>query len=696
MFPAALAVAQESPGGTGAAPEQVVITGSAKAQRVADAPSAITVIDAAAVRQAGPMVNLSEVMGRVPGLVVNNRNNYAQDLQISARGFGARAGFGVRGLRLYTDGIPATMPDGQGQVAHVDLAGAARIEVLRGPFSVLYGNSSGGVIALFSAPATARELELALDAGSFGLQQARVRFGAPMGEGFDVQAGASVMASEGFREHSAAHRTLANVRLGWTGSNDTVTVIANHQTLRADDPLGLDREQFNADPDQTTPQALQFDTRKTVTQTQAGASWTHRIAADTAWREITAMAYAGQRGVSQFLAIAPAVQGNPRHGGGFVDFDRRYSGFDLRTRFGWDTADLVLGATLETQKDDRRGYENFIGEGDDAVLGVRGRLRRNEVNEARTREGYAQVDWRATEQAAVTAGVRTGRVSLRSTDHFLDNGDDSGDLAFSYTNPVIGLRFKPTPGLTLHASAARGFESPTLGELAYRADGETGFNTALQPQSSRQVELGSKWRSAAVDVDAAVFLIDTRNEIGVQTNAGGRQSFQNVGDTRRKGAELGATWRIAPAWRAQLALTWLDARYRDGFLVCAGVPCFEPTLPVPAGNRVAGTSTGSAWAEIAWRTDPNGEFAAEWRASGKTAVNDSNADFAGGWGIAGLRYTRHWATAWGRLELIGRVDNLLDRRYAGSVIVNEANGRYFESAEPRNWWIGLRLQPALN
>ncbi|OYU98419.1 MAG: iron transporter, partial [Burkholderiales bacterium PBB5] len=139
LLPVAAAMAQSEPVATA---DPVVVTGSLRAMRTLELPFAVTAIDAAALRQAGPMVNLSEVLSRVPGVVANNRNNYAQDLQISSRGFGARAGFGVRGLRLYTDGIPATMPDGQGQVAHVDLAGAQRIEVLRGPFSVLYGNSS--------------------------------------------------------------------------------------------------------------------------------------------------------------------------------------------------------------------------------------------------------------------------------------------------------------------------------------------------------------------------------------------------------------------------------------------------------------------------------------------------------------------------------------------------------------------------
>jgi iron complex outermembrane recepter protein len=696
LVPIGWASAQDAlspPAAADSAPQRIIVTGSPSAQRVADAPFAISVIDADEIRSAGPMVNLSESLARVPGLVVNNRNNYAQDLQISARGFGARAGFGVRGLRLYTDGIPATMPDGQGQVAHFDLAGAQRIEVLRGPFSVLYGNSSGGVIALFSAPVTQRRIEIAADAGRYGFRQARVSAALPIEGGFDLQAGASTMESEGFRPQSAARRSLANLRLGWRGEHDTVVVIANHQDLRADDPLGLDRESFDTDPLQTVELATQFDTRKTVNQTQLGATWTHRFAGDGAWRDVSATAYAGERGVSQFLSIAPAVQANPSHGGGFIDFDRRYRGLDLRTRLAIESADLVLGAAVETQTDDRRGYENFTGDPDAPTLGVQGALRRNEVNEARSEDLYAQLEWRVSPNVAALGGVRNGRVELSSSDRFLDNGDDSGDLAFRYTNPVLGLRWQPAAGLTLHASAARGFESPTLGELAYRSDGNSGFNTALKPQRSRQLELGAKWRAAGWSVDGAVFLVDTRDEIGVQTNAGGRQSFQNVGDTRRKGAELAGTWQIAPAWRTQIALTWLDARYRDDFLVCAAVPCFEPTETVPAGNRVAGTSNGSGWAELVWRTDAQGEFAVEWRASAKTAVNDRNSDFAGGWSAAGMRYSRWWMSAAGRIELIARVDNLLDRRYAGSVIVNEGNGRFFETASPRAWWVGLRWQP---
>ena len=215
--------------------QTVVITGSVVQRAADEAPHAISLVGTEALRNAGPMVNLSEALVQVPGLVANNRSNYAQDLQISSRGFGARAGFGVRGIRLYADGIPATGPDGQGQVSHFDIAGAQRVEVLRGPFSVLYGNSSGGVIAIFSAAPKAREAEAGIDGGSFGLVQGRVALALPLEGGLSLRVSASHLQSDGFRPQSEARKTQANLRLGWQGGNDTVTVLLGHLDQPAQD-----------------------------------------------------------------------------------------------------------------------------------------------------------------------------------------------------------------------------------------------------------------------------------------------------------------------------------------------------------------------------------------------------------------------------------------------------------------------------
>jgi len=261
---------------------------------------------------------------------------------------------------------------------------------------------------------------------------------------------------------------------------------------------------------------------------------------------------------------------------------------------------------------------------------------------------------------------------------------------------VLGLRFDAVPGLKLHASVARGFESPTLGELAYRRDGSGGFNTELLPQRSEQLELGAKWRAATVQFDVAWFDVRVDDEIGVATNAGGRSAFQNVGRTTRRGLEVAARWAPTAAWRTTLAATALDARYRDGFLACAGIPCTAPTVPIPAGRRIAGTQRGTAFAEAAWRDATVGEVGVEVRHARALTANDANTEAAPAYTLLGLRWSHRVSAAallgggWSA-EWLLRVDNALGRRYAGSVIVNEANARFYEPGAPRAVGVSLRL-----
>jgi iron complex outermembrane receptor protein len=676
--------------------DSVVISGSGSERRAFETPYAVSVVDAAELRSAGPMVNLSESLSRVPGIVANLRNNYAQDLQLSSRGFGARATFGIRGLRLYTDGIPATMPDGQGQVSHFDIAGAQRIEVLRGPFSALYGANSGGVISLVSAAPSANAYALDGDVGSNGLWQARAGIDALFDGGWSLRLQASEFNTDGVRPHSAAQRTLGNLRLGWVGESDTVTLLLNSVNQPAQDPLGLTREQFDADPFQTAPQATLFDTRKTTGQTQGGVNWRHRFTDLGALRESQVTAYAGQRDVTQWQAIPPAAQANPRHPGGVIDFSRDYSGLDARLAWRWEQASLVAGVTTEQQSEDRRGFENFIGSGAGQQLGVTGALRRQESNRLRSTDIYVQGEVELAPTVMATLGLRSGRLRLRSDDQYTANGDDSGTLSYGYTTPVAALQWLPSPAWNLYVSAGRGFESPTLNELAYRPDGDTGFNTSLQPQTSLQLELGAKWRDDALGMamEAALFRADTDDEIGVLTNAGGRSTFQNVGSTRRSGAELGLRWQPQADWRALLALTYLNAEYQDSFQTCIAVPCTGPQqrVTVPAGNKIAGTMQRSAFASLAWKPLPSTELGLELRYQGAMPVNDRNSDFSPSATLVALRLSQSFALGPGILSVLARLDNLTDKVYSGAVIVNETNGRYFETAAGRNALLALRWQ----
>ena len=295
---------------------------------------------------------------------------------------------------------------------------------------------------------------------------------------------------------------------------------------------------------------------------------------------------------------------------------------------------------------------------------------------------------------SATLGLRSGRMQVRSNDRYLSNGDDSDARSFSYKTPVAAIQWLPSSALNLYLSAGKGFESPTLGELAYRPNGAPGFNADLEPQTSAQLELGAKWRDDALGlaIDAALFRAETDNEIGVQTNSGGRSTFRNVGSTLRRGAELGLRWQPQPAWRALLALTWLDATYSDGFQTCVVTPCVRPEdhAIVPAGNRIAGTMARSGFASLAWRAPDGTELAAELRYQGEMPVNDRNTDFSSSALLSALRISRDFALGGGTLSLLARLDNLTGVRYSGAVIVNEINGRYFETAAGRTALLALR------
>ena len=672
------------------ATQVVTVTSTRSNQAAFNVPASVNVVTAADIHDAFAQVNLSESLGEVPGLFAKDRQNYAQDLQLSIRGFGARSTFGLRGIRVYVDGIPATLPDGQGQITNVDLNSVQRIEVLRGPFSALYGNSSGGVLQVFTEQGAGQPtVEAGFAGGSDGLQRESVKASGAEGSlGYVLSA--SHFATDGWRDHSAAQRDLGNAKLTYDwGDSDHLSLIANAVSLpTAQDPLGLTRAEYQADPKAVDPSALTFNTRKSTSQTQGGLTWEHRFDASSALQWTT---YTGHRSTTQFQSIPVATQANPLNPGGVIELGRDYSGNDIQlshsARLGEQTLTLVAGFSYDTLQEHRQGYQNFMG----STLGVKGALRRDERNDVSNADPYAQLAWLPTRSWEVDLGLRHSDVSFRSHDFYVtsSNPDDSGHADYRATLPVLGALYKPAGWLRLYATAAKGFETPTLNELAYRADGNSGLNFGLRPSRSRSFETGVKANLAeAGQITLALFESDTRDEIVTLTNVGGRSTYQNGGRTRRTGVEMSWTAELPADLHWTTAIATLNARYRDGFMTCATTPCAAPNLAVPAGNRMPGTSAANAFAEISWR--PAGPWSAgvDLHSAGRVMVNDANSDAAAGYATVGshLKYSATWR-AW-KVSSFVRVDNVFDRQYAGSVIVNEGNGRYFEPALRRTWLAG--------
>ncbi len=663
---------------------EVVVTATRIGMSSFDVPAAISTVSGEQLRNDALGVNLSDDVSTVPGLLARNRNNYAQDQQISIRGIGANSTFGIRGVRIYQDGIPATGPDGQGQVSQFNLDSASRVEILRGPFSALYGNSSGGVIQIFTADGQGPlQLRTSADYGSF--DEFRVGVDAlgsagPLGYNLDY----THFSVDGYRPHSSAYNESFNSKLNYSFNDSSrLTLVANAVSRPdAQDPLGLTPAEFAADPTGTDPAAALYNTRKSLQQQQGGLIYDLQINDE---QSVRVLGYYGHRIIQQFLAIPVTVQLPPTSSGAVVDLNRQFGGMDARWSWQGAVADRpmtwVAGVAYDRQNELRRGYNNYTGPVSDPDLGVQGALRRDENDIVHDLDEYVQGTWDVAALWSLMAGMRHSDVNFDSLDHYITptNGNDSGGVTYSATSPVAALNFKPLSWLRLYASYGQGFQTPLGSELAYRPDGGAGLNFGLRPARSDNTELGVKMQMTQdVELEAAVFQTLTRNEIVVDTNLGGRSTYQNAGRTRRSGAELSLEYRFAEDWRVQLAYTYVDAIYNDAYLTCVAAPCAKPTVLVTSGSRLPGVPKNNLYGIVRWGGDVGWHASANAQFVSAVAVNDVNSVFTPAYTIFGADGGYAFELRDWRVSTFVRINNMLDRRYVGSVIVDDGNSRYFE------------------
>ncbi|TCB65821.1 TonB-dependent receptor [Acinetobacter sp. ANC 4178] len=632
-------------------------------------------------------VNVSELLQGVAGLQINNRENYAQDLQISMRGFGARSTFGVRGIRLYIDGIPATMPDGQGQSSNIDLDSLDNIEVLTGPFSSLYGNSSGGTILTQTKEGQGKDsIQVGLNAGSHHKQQANIQLqgGSDQANQPAYVVSSSYFDTDGFRDHSAARKVLNNAKLTWNLEDGSkINWLINRTKIEADDPQGLNRAQWQANPKQVNDAKNIYDVRKEIEQTQTGLTWNKPL---NDQQELYGMVYLGNRQVVQYQSIPSSAQKNPRHAGGVIDFDRDYYGADFR----WTGKELlpnttfIAGLAFDQMREDRQGYENFDATGH---YGVKGDLRRDEINTLWNLDPYVQASWQFLPQWHLDAGLRYSNVHYESEDHYITtgNGDDSGSTDYQKLLPTIALGWEILPELYAYSSYGKGFETPTFTEMAYPTVGTSGINFNLKPATSDTAELGLKSQNSLGLFTFAVFHTETKNDIVPDDANGGRSTFRNAEKTLREGLELSWQKQLWQAFNIRTSYSYLDATFD------ADIPATTTKPLIQKGTYIPGIAKNQAFVGLAWQPEQGLQAGLEARYMDKIYVDDINSDTAPSYTVVAANVGYLWVNKDWKVNTYARVDNLFDRNYVGSVIVNDSNSRFFEPADGRNFSIGMRV-----
>ena len=689
----------------------VVVTATRVEQRSFDLPVAIDSIDQAQIQDvAKPEVNISEQLNRVPGTVVQNRDSYAQEQQIIIRGFGARSQFGTRGIKLLADGIPASTPDGQGGPGLFDLSSAKRIEVLRGPFSALYGNHSGGVVQVFTedGPADPTITGQALG-GSWGTWKGGLKFGGTSGP-LNYLGSLSRFQTDGYRDHSEARKDQFNGKLGVNFDNGATLMVLINYLNQPDnqDPLGLTADQLRQDRRQAVKDASDYRTGRSLDNLQTGLVYELPINSSNTLR---ILGYVGERNNLGFIATPFTTQRAITQSGGISELERMYGGFGLRWTnkgsLGAMPYTVSLGGEYDRADEARKGYLNNFG--------VRQNLKRDEDNTTDSWGSYLQGELNVTEQLSLNAGLRYTHVGFESEDHFICtrgdalcpnattstaagtvNGDDSGSISYSAWTPAAGVLFKLTPSLNIYANAGRSFETPTFIELAYRQNA-SGPNFSLKPSKSNQYEIGAKaFIGADTRIGVALFKINTSDEIVVESNSGGRSTYQNA-DTKRTGVELSIDSRLPHGLSVYGALTYIDASFDGSFRTCPqpapqnAPPCLPGSrVTVADENSVPGVPAFSFYGELSWAYVPWGfSTGVEVRWQGKTYVNDVNTETADEFTVVNLRAGFQQRFGRVRLTEFARVDNVLNEKYIGGVIVNDGNGRYYAPAPTSTLFLGV-------
>ncbi len=624
----------------------------------------------------GARLDPAELLQLMPGVQVDSRTNYAQDTRISMRGFGARSAFGVRGIDLQIDGVPMSTPDGQGQLASAMLDNIASAQVLRGSIAALYGNGAGGVIALQSAAPDASRFSVGVSGGDPDLARQTLT-GELRKDQLAMRAQFANADVDGERPHSSAKRQQAGLQFFYATASDIDVLIKydHSDDPLLQDPLGLTRDQWLDDPHQTSSAAELFDTRKSVEHQQASISLRDSKGA-TRWQ---AALWQGERAITQYLAFTGEAISSS---GGVVDLNREFSGASATltqsVQFIGVPTDISIGAEFSQMDDRRRGYVNDFG--------IAGDLRRNEIGEVKSQDVYSLIQLYPISPLMLYAGARQSKVDFTVDDFFIipadensqGNPDDSGGRDYREDSFAFGAHYALTPAWEIFASSGRGYETPTLTEMAYKTDA-TGLNTELEAAINRQREWGINYHpDEKIDFSLTQFFIDTENELVVDQSSGGRTSYRNAAETERNGIEFLGRYRVSENVSVQFSAQSLDAIYSAGEW---------------NQNQLPGVAREQYQLELSWLPFATDilqlSLGAQQRSRIYTA--DNNQVFAPGYQTWDAGAQGDFAVKTSRIDWWLKLANLTDENYVGSVIVNQSNGRAFEPALGRNFSAGIKL-----
>ncbi|MGK0297576.1 MAG: iron complex outermembrane receptor protein [Gammaproteobacteria bacterium] len=657
--------------------DEMVVTGTKGEIEIRNIPASVSVVGQTEIQTAQQQLTLDESLRKVPGVFLQNSHNFSQAQRISIRGFGARSAFGIRGIKLIVDGIPATMPDGGGNVDEIDLGSASRIEVMRGPSSSLYGTAAGGVINVFTEDGPEHPfVEGKLSVGEFGFQQYQIKTGGQINQ-LNYMVNGSITDMDGYRENSFVDRKSLNSKLTYQ-IDPKAELVASINILDIPDmgdPGGLRDTEVETNRAAAAPNNLRFNGGESRSQQRLGLTYKRSLAEN---HEILFRNY------YTFLDFAnrlPFGGGIAESNGGQVQFDRTFMGGGGQYTYSEDVLDISLrfiaGFDIDSQSDDRKRFVNLDG-------GIRGDLTMDQLEEVLSMGAYVQSEFAVLENLNVTFGARYDDIDFDVTDNFLENnsGNDSGKSSFTKLSPRIGFLWDPVNWANMFLNISTAFETPTTTEFANPDGG--GFNQNLKNQTANNFEVGMKGAfdgRLPIDYEVAVYKIKVKNELIPFEEDGftGRTFFQNAGRSTRKGFEAGITAELFPVLTASLAYSYINAEF----------DLFRTAVVNLDGNKIPGIPNQHLHAELRF-DEPNGWYSTlDFLYIDSFFADNENQIKTDPYAVSNFRLGyRKELEKWIVTPYLS-VNNLLNEDYNSNTRLNAGFGRYFEPAPLRNIYGGV-------
>ena len=645
--------------------EEVIISVTKIKDSLVNTPFSVSIKNFSTFQKSAEQFNISEYIEDIPGIFISNDNNYAQDSRISIRGFGSRANFGIRGIKLIVDGVPETTPDGQSQIDNLNLEIIEKVEVIRGVGSSLYGNSSAGIIKI----KTLQELQNSFARIGFSLgsnQQNKSQFF--LGQKYKKTSYTflySQTKSNGYRNNSGFKNNNLNINL-FKKVNDKTNYGLSFNYVDspyAIDPGGLTIEEVEDNRKQARERNVIYDSKESIKHLKLSGSFEKKIS-----NKLT---------FSKYLFFSNRdFNGNiPVKKGGTIKLDRKYWGLGasllIKNKFN-----TQIGFDLGNQKDLRKRYFNNEGEIGALVL---------EQNEKFINYGIFLVSSFKLNSFIISPGIRLDKNTISIDDQFLADGNSSDKINLNSLNPSFGINYKSNSLNRFFVNVSTGFETPTLNEFGSSPIG-SGFNKNLKSQNSINYELGFSKKSVnnKFKLDLIYFNTSTKNEVLPYEDSQfpGQVFYNNAGKTQRSGIEFSGSYNYNNFWNFNSSIS--IGRYLfDEFI---------DNEKNYSGNKIPGVPEKTMFFNVNYKNESKLSVSLQLKVIGDLYANNSNSVKVDGFNRLNLKISKGINYKKITIDPFLIFKNILGTSYYDNIRINAFGARYYEPAAKANFYGGIKIK----